>query len=83
MFDINKIKHVVNAETCKIGIYGYFGNSIESIRKAVTQKKSVFNVVYAKLEFVLDENYERRFGNDYGVFSLFYPLDKVENVFRY
>lgn len=83
MFDIYKLKYIVNAETSKVGVYGYFGNTLDALRKAIEQGKTNFNVIYAQLDFVLDEKYERRFGNRYGTFSLFYPLDDKVNVNRY
>lgn len=83
MFDIHKVKHIVNAETSKIGVYGYFGNNLDDLRKAIEKGRTNFKVIYAKLSFVLDEKCEKRFGNNYGTFSLFYPLDDKVNVNRY
>lgn len=83
MFDIKNVRHLMNTKRCKTGMYGYFGNNLDSLKNAVEKKKTNFNVIYARLDFILDEKYERRYGTQYGTFSLFYPLDTKINKERY
>lgn len=64
-------------------VYGYFANNLKDLKKALCDKKSSLKVLYARLEKVLGEEYERRFYTNYGTFSLFCPLDKAEERLRY
>lgn len=84
-FDISKVKTTISISlnTVEEGAFGYFSNNLEYLKKAVEKERSNLNTVYCKLEYCLDEKYERRFGTEVGHFSLFYPLDKELNELRY
>lgn len=82
-FDYKNLKTTVNAETIKIGRFGYFDNDLASIKKAVATGKTNLHVVYARLNYVLEDKFERRFGCDVGNFSLFYCTDREHNQNRY
>lgn len=83
VFDLSKLKTTVNADNVRNGSFGYFGNDLDSIKRAVTQGKTNLKVVYARLNYVLPDNNERRFGCDAGNFSLFYYLEREHNPNRY
>lgn len=38
-FDFENLKTTANAETVKIGRFGYFGNDLASIKKAVATRR--------------------------------------------
>ena len=82
-FEIKNVRTAVNAEETELYTYGYFANDIASIRQTIENKKSSFKTVYARLEGVLEDKFERRFSSSCGTFSLFYPTDKTENSMRY
>lgn len=82
-FENRNLKTTANADNAKVGSFGYFGNNLASIRKAVTTGRTNLKVVYARLDYVIDENAERRFGCDAGNFSLFYYLEREYNPSRY
>lgn len=82
-FEKGKVISTVNAEESEIGVYGYFANDLESLQRAVESGRTNLRTLYAKLMFCLDSKYERRLGCKYGIFSLFYPLDKNLNELRY
>lgn len=63
--------------------YGYFANTLKDLKTSLREKKTSLKVLYARLEKVLGEEYERRFYTNYGTFSLFCPLDKAEEKLRY
>lgn len=64
-------------------VYGYFANNLKDLKTSLKEKKTSLRVLYARLEKVLGEEYERRFYTNYGAFSLFCPLDKAEERLRY
>ena len=82
-FELKNVHTAINAEECELFTYGYFANDIASIRQAIQTKKTSMRTVYAKLEGVCDDKFERRFVCSCGVFSFFYPTDKKENELRY
>ena len=81
--DCSNIYHTVNADSAPLYTYGYFSNDLDSLRKAVNAEKTTLKVIYLRLEYVLEDNNERRFGTKVGIFSLFYPLDKEKDEGRY
>jgi len=83
MFDIKNVHTTLNAGECNLGTYGYFSNDLESLRDTVQYEKTNFRSVYAKLEQILEDKFEKRFYCNCGAFSLFYPTDKSENSMRY
>ena len=76
-FDCNNIKTCVNAETAEMFSYGYFSNDIASLKEAIKEERSSFKVVYTMLNGVFEESREKRFSCAFGVFALYYPVDKV------
>ena len=82
-FDMSRICTAVNAENCKLKMFGYFANDIASIRQTVEKKKVCFRTIYTCLIAVLDESEEKRYSTDYGNFALFYPTDTILNKERY
>lgn len=82
-FDYKNLKTTVNAETAKIDSFGYFGNDLASIKNAVDTEKINLHVIYAKLNYVLEDKFERRFGCSMGNFSLFYQVDETHSQNRY
>lgn len=83
VFETKRLKTTVNAESARIGGFGYFGNDLETIKKAVTTSKTSLKTVYARLDYILDEGKERRFGCYAGNFSLFYYTEREHNPNRY
>lgn len=77
------ILSAMDADKAEELVYGYFANNLKDLKKALCDKKSSLRVLYARLEKVLGEEYERRFYTNYGAFSLFCPLDKAEERLRY
>jgi len=82
-FEVNNVYTTVNAQDCKLHVYGYFTNDLESLKQTVQNGKSNLKTIYAELEGICSEKFERRFMSPYGVFALFYPTDKEENIIRY
>ena len=82
MFDINNVKCTLNAEEAEVGCYGYFSNSLKELKRTLIEGKTNLRTLYSKLDYVLDEIYERRFLSECGSFSLFYPLEKEEKKWK-
>lgn len=83
MFDIKNVHTAVTAEKAELHTFGYFANEVASLRQTIQNKKPSFKTVYSRLEGVLEDKFERRFYCSSGTFSLFYPMDKTENILRY
>lgn len=81
--DYDNLYCVVNAAEVEKGCYGYFANTLEDLKMALERKKSTLRVVYARLDHVLGECYERRFMMNCGNFSLFYKTDDTYNRKRH
>lgn len=78
-----KVFCAVNADEAPLFTYGYFANDLASLRRAVQEESANFKCIYARLEGVVKDSFERRFNTAYGYFSLFLPLDETENEERY
>lgn len=67
------------------GIYGYFADDAESLRKAVTLSRTSARCLYGRLTKVLGATNRSRFvlGRGDFMFSLFYPTDSFLNTERY
>ena len=83
MFDSDKILTAVTAEKAEVFTFGYFANDVASLRQSVQSKKQNFKTVYAMLNSVLEDKYEKRFSCPYGTFSLFYPTGRTEEIELY
>lgn len=77
-WDNRNIFTTMNAESVEKGTYGYFSNVRRNLVQAVEEGKSNSKAVYSRLEYVLEDNVERRFGNSMGNFSLFYRVDNSD-----
>ena len=71
-FDIDKILTCVTADKAKVGMRGYFGDTITLLKERFQDKPHL-------LTEIRDEDFAHRFVNEYNTnFSLFYPVDEVE-----
>lgn len=61
VFEPEKMLSVINAEKAEPLMYGYFSNTVASLRQAVEDKRINLKVIYARLEDILDDSNERRF----------------------
>ena len=82
-FKKENVRTALDAESCKIFEWGYFANDLASLKGTIETLKPNMRTVYDRLDGVCEERFERRFCCSCGTFSLFYPLDKVENKERY
>lgn len=71
---MNVIYSAVDADRAEEGTYGYFSNALAPLKESLEKRKINLSVVYARLEVVLNEKFERRFCTNQGNFALFCPL---------
>ena len=83
MFEDKEVITTVNADKCKVGRFGYFSNDLKSLKESVNKSRTNLRTIYARLDVILDEHYEKRFLCENGSFSLFYPMDNSMNTNRY
>ena len=76
-FNKENVLHALNADKADISTYGYFSNDIESLERAVKTGRRNLHTVYDRLRAVLKPSLERRFCAETGNFSLYYPIDKI------
>lgn len=73
-FDINKILTCVTADKAKVGMKGYFGDSLASLRAKFKNGEQI-----SELMEIFNERYANRFrSGNYNAYALFYPIDEVE-----
>lgn len=77
IFNKENVLTSVNAEEAELNVFGYFSNDIESLQQSVEEERNNHRCLYARLDCVIERSRERRFGNNLGYFSLFYPLDDL------
>lgn len=71
--DKSKILTSVTADQAKVGMRGYFGDSLSELQKDFKEKYIM------ELKEILNESNVLRFVTKYNVhYSLFYPIDEVE-----
>lgn len=73
-FDKNRLFHIARAVKAPVGYFGYFANDLASIKKAVASEKQGKKSVYSRLDYILKDTEERRFGCPVGNFALFYVI---------
>lgn len=75
-FDPNKVLTCITADKAKIGMRGYFADSLDFLRKKFKEGKHI-----SRLIEILDETNPYRFKNsDYTKYILFYPIEDVEVI---
>lgn len=73
VFDKSKILTCVTADQAKVGMKGYFGDSIKYLREYFDENN------IAELKSIRDETYCERFESKENIYwCLFYPIDEVE-----
>ena len=73
-FDKSKILTGITADKAKVGMKGYFDDNLSSLRNQFERR-----VQTTELVEILDERYMCRFRHNDGlIYSLFYPIDEVE-----
>jgi hypothetical protein len=73
-FDPDKILTCVTADKAKVGMKGYFGDNIASLRTKFEKGGQISELIE-----ILDEKNWCRFRYSKGiVYALFYPIDEVE-----
>jgi hypothetical protein len=75
----------ISESILEAGIYGYFADDAESLRKAVTLSRTSARCLYGRLTKILSAENRARFmlGRGDFMFSLFYPTDSYLNTERY
>jgi hypothetical protein len=73
-FDPDKILTCLTVDKAKVGMRGYFGDSLASLRDKFERREQTLELVE-----ILNENYAYRFKTSgYFIYALFYPVDEVE-----
>ena len=73
-FDINNVLTCVTVDKAKVGMKGYFGDSLAFLRTKFENREQISELVE-----ICDENYMCRFRHNDGlIYSLFYPVEEVE-----
>lgn len=71
-FDTDKILTCITADKAKVGMRGYFGDTITLLKERFQDKPHL-------LTEIRDEDFAHRFVNENNTnFSLFYPIEEVE-----
>ena len=70
-FDLNKVLTCVTADKAKVGMKGYFGDSLAFLRTKFENDEQIFELME-----ILDEKCWSRFRHSDGItYALFYPVD--------
>ena len=73
-FDKSKVLTCVTADQAKVGMKGYFGDSLAFLKTEFENRKQISELVE-----ILDEKCMCRFRQSDGlIYSLFYPIEEVK-----
>lgn len=89
-FKVKNVYTAANADrihkrTLAEGLYGYFSDNVESLKKAVERERINRECWYGRLSYVEPPCMMKRFyfGSEDLFFCLFYPTDRKHNKMRY